>query len=61
MKKSLLILAVIGLSVSFTSCKKCGTCVMDGIDTSGEVCQKDNKVWYDAMKKSCKDAGGKWE
>ncbi len=61
MKKLMMAGALVVFAASFTSCKKCGTCVMDGIDTSGEVCQKDNKVWYDAMKKSCKDAGGKWE
>lgn len=61
MKKLILGFALVAFSVSFTSCKKCGKCVEDGIETSEEVCQKENKLWYDAMKKSCKDNGGKWE
>lgn len=61
MKKLVFGFALVAFSVSFTSCKKCGKCVMDGVETSEEICQNENKIWYDAMKKSCKESGGKWE
>lgn len=61
MKKVILSLAVVAMALSFTSCKKCGQCVESDGYTSAEICQKDNKIIYDLVKKACKEDGGKWE
>jgi len=53
MKKLVVSLAVVALAFSFTSCKKCGQCVCDGV-ASSEVCKKDvGNTLYDLTKSSC--------
>lgn len=49
--------AVVGL-FAMTSCKKCGKCVVSGVE-GPEVCKKDvGQVAYDLTKSSC---SGTWE
>lgn len=53
--------AVIGFAASFSSCKKCGNCVVNGVEGS-EVCKKDaGSAGYDLVKSSCEASGGSWE
>lgn len=61
MKKVLLTAAVLAFAFSFTSCKKCGNCVVSGVEGS-EVCKDDvGQILYDATKNSCEAGGGTWE
>lgn len=61
MKKVFLALAVVAFGFSFTSCKKCGTCVVGGVEGS-EVCKNDvGDLAYDLSKSVCEAGGGTWE
>lgn len=55
MKKVLLMLVVGAyLSISITSCSKCGTCAAL---SNVKFCAKDNQSAYDAAKATCEAAG----
>ncbi len=54
-KLSLLAIAAVLVAVSFSSCKKCITCSIGGVEGS-EVCGK--KSERTAYETTCKNAGG---
>lgn len=58
--KKLVLTLVAGafISASMVSCNKCGSC---SNGSTGEFCQKDSKVLYDAAKNGCETGGGTWE
>ena len=57
MKKVLLFASVVGL-FAMTSCKKCGKCVVNGVEGT-EICKDDvGQVGYDVAKNAC---AGTWE
>lgn len=53
--KNYLFLALFAAGLTFTSCEKCQTCTIAGIDT--EYCSKDKDA-NDAFKTSCEQSGG---
>ncbi len=57
MKSLFIALVAIAFVGSTSSCSKCATCTISGVETT-EVCQKDSKTAYDALKLSCEAAGG---
>lgn len=61
--KKVLMVVVAGLfiSASASSCKKCGTCKVNGTSSGVEYCAKDNQTVYDAAKLSCEANGGTWD
>ena len=61
MKKVLLSAAVLAFAFSFTSCKKCGSCSVAGVEGT-EICKGDvGQIAYDLSKSSCESGGGTWE
>ena len=54
-KLSLLAVAAVILSVSFSSCKKCVTCTIGGVE-SAEYCAK--KAARETWETACKAGGG---
>lgn len=62
MKKIILTTCIVAsITLSFSSCKKCGYCLETDGTKSDKVCKNDNETAYELAKAFCDDGtGAKW-